>query len=225
VAERIKTPAFACLACALALALLAIAAYTFAPVERLDARALIHFSLPFESRPHRAADGIARLADPVPLLAMLLAACGFALALGRRREAVAAVVVVAGANLTTQVLKGLLAHPRYQLGAEYHQPWSDAFPSGHTTAAASIAVALMLVAPRSLLSWAALAGVAFAGAVGASVVALEWHYPSDVLGGVLVAAGWGFAALAALRARGDRGRSRDRVRPGPGRGPAPSYPG
>jgi membrane-associated phospholipid phosphatase len=28
---------------------------------------------------------------------------------------------------------------------------------------------------------------------------LGWHFPSDVLGGVLVASGWGFAVLAVLR--------------------------
>jgi membrane-associated phospholipid phosphatase len=38
-------------------------------------------------------------------------------------------------------------------------------------------------------------------------MALDWHYPSDVLGGILVAGGWGFAALAGLRvARGGGSR-------------------
>jgi len=41
--------------------------------------------------------------------------------------------------------------------------------------------------------------LAAAALVGASVVVIEWHFPSDVLGGILVAAGWGFAAVAALR--------------------------
>ena len=112
---------------------------------------------------------------------------------------VAAVVVVAGANLTTQVLKVALAHPRYQpiLGA--HQLGSIAFPSGHTTAATSIAVAFALVVPRRLQPAAAVLGAGLVFAVGCSVIVLNWHYPSDVLGGILVAAGWGFAALAGLR--------------------------
>ena len=197
--ERVKTPLVACLACALALVVLALAAYSFGPLERFDARALVGFSLQLETRSYRAAEKIAGLADPLPLLAMLVAVCAFALALGRRREALAAAAVVAGANLTTQALKVLLAHPRYQPYVEFHQPWSNAFPSGHMTAAASIAVALMLAAPRGVWPLAAATGVVFAGLVGISVIALEWHYPSDVLGGILVAACWGFAALAALR--------------------------
>ena len=61
---------------------------------------------------------------------------------------VAAIVVVAGANLTTQVLKAVLEHARckaFEHGIQL--PWPNSFPSGHTTAAASIAVALLLVAP------------------------------------------------------------------------------
>ena len=224
-AERVKQPLVACVACALALAALALAAYSFGPLERFDARTLVDLSLQLESRSYRAAEGIAGLADPLPLLGMLVAVCAFALALGRRREALAAVAVVAGANLTTQALKVVLAHPRYQPYAEFHQPWPNAFPSGHMTAAASIAVALMLVAPRGVWPLAAATGIVFAGLVGISVVALEWHYPSDVLGGILVAASWGFAALAACRALEDRGRGLDPVRSAPGRSPAPSYRG
>ena len=33
---------------------------------------------------------------------------------------------------------------------------------------------------------------------------LAWHFPSDVLGGGLVASAWGFAVLAALRATAGR---------------------
>jgi membrane-associated phospholipid phosphatase len=105
----------------------------------------------------------------------------------------------------------VLAHPRFQPYADYHQPLSDAFPSGHATAAASIAVALMLVAPPRLRAPAVLVGCGFASAVGVSVVVLQWHFASDVIGGFLVAAGWGFAAVAALRLA----RPRDRA-PSPG---------
>jgi membrane-associated phospholipid phosphatase len=53
--------------------------------------------------------------------------------------------------------------------------------------------------PRRLRIAAAVAGVAFVCAVGCSVLVLQWHYPSDVLGGVLVALGWACAAVAVLR--------------------------
>jgi len=227
VAERVKAPLLAACACAVALGLLAIAAYSVGPVESFDAKTLVHLSLAIGSRPYELAESVAYLADPAPLLAMLLAVCALALACGRRREALAAVVVVAGANVTTQLLKGLLAHPRYQPYAGYHQPWSNAFPSGHMTAAASIAVALAIAAPRGARPLAIAAGFAFAGAVGLAVVALEWHYPSDVVGAILVAAGWGFAALAGLRAFEGPGRDRSPapLSSGAAPGPAPSYRG
>lgn len=198
-AKRIKFPVAAWLACAGALVGLAVLAYKAAPIERLDASILVHLSAQPGTGTYALAEGFAHLADPVPLIAMLLAVCALAVGLGRRREAVAALAVVAGANLTTQILKVVLAHPRFQPFESFRTPWPTAFPSGHATAAASIAVALMLIAPPRLRPLAIAAAASLAVAVGTSVVVLEWHYPSDVLGGFLVAAGWGFAALAGLR--------------------------
>jgi len=200
VAKSVKAPVAAWFACACGLVLLAVAIYKVGLVERLDADLLQRLVVRRDSGTFTVADAFAHMADPLPLIVMLTAVCGLAASLGRRREAVAAVVVVAGANLTTQVLKVLLAHPRYQPFLGEHQPWSTAFPSGHATAAASIAVALLLVAPVRLREIAGLLGMAFVAVVSGSVVALEWHYPSDVVGGILIAAGWGFAALAGLRA-------------------------
>jgi membrane-associated phospholipid phosphatase len=198
-ANRIQLPIAASLACALALVPLVLAAYALAPVEHLDVSLLVRISDHVPPIAKTRADAIAGLADPLPLLAMTAIVCGAALAVGRRREALAAAAVVAGANVTTQALKLVLAHPRYQPFPGHSHPWPTAFPSGHATAAASIAIALVLVAPPRLRLPAALAGATFAGLVGVSVVALEWHFPSDVIGALLVAGGWGFAALAALR--------------------------
>jgi membrane-associated phospholipid phosphatase len=200
--ERVKGPILACIACAGALVALAALVYEFGPAETLDTKILLHAgALPFTTA-YETAHDFARLADPVPLLVMLGAVVLLALSWGGKREAIAAVAVVVGANVTTQLLKGLLAHPRYQPYVETHQPWSDAFPSGHATAAASIALALVLAAPRRLRPVAALAGAGFALAVGVAVVILQWHFASDVAGAYLVVACWGFAALAALRLRG-----------------------
>ena len=41
-------------------------------------------------------------------------------------------------------------------------------------------------------------------AVGFSVMVLSWHYPSDVLGGLLVVGAWAFAIIAFMRFREDR---------------------
>jgi len=114
-------------------------------------------------------------------------------------------VVVAGANVTTQLLKVVLEHTRNKAWEHgFSMPWSTSFPSGHTTAAASIAVALLLVVPAGYRLLAVGVGAALTGVVGLAVVILGWHYPSDVLGALLVVAIWGLCAVAYLRRRHQR---------------------
>lgn len=194
-----RAPLTACLACAGGFVFLAALAYGSDAAQRLDAAVLARLT-ESGSRSGSVTAGIAHLGDPVVLLLMLGLACGIGLARRQPRGALAALAVVAGANLTTQLFKALLAHPRFQsaLGAE--QLAANTFPSGHATAAASIAIAFLFVVPRDWQPLAALCGATLVAAVGCSVMALSWHYPSDVLGGIVVAAGWGFAVLAGLRA-------------------------
>lgn len=196
-AKRIGAPAAAWFACATSLVLLTLVAYGVDSAQRADARVLARLSAHKESL-ESVANPIAHLADPLPLLAMTIIACGIALARHRPVDALAAAVVVAGANITTQLLKIALAHPRYQPFLD-EQLGPIAFPSGHATAAASIAIAYLFVVPREARPLTALVGATFAGAVGLSIIVLFWHFPSDVLGGILVASGWGFAVLALRR--------------------------
>jgi membrane-associated phospholipid phosphatase len=151
------------------------------------------------------ASWVARLGDPLTFLLLAALAAVVGLKRGKRREVVAALVVVAGANLTTQLLKVLVSHPRVRsiLGAEGFS-W-DGFPSGHTTAIGSIVVAFLFVVPASWRPFVAMLGTVLTIAVGCAVVVLHRHFPSDVIGGVLVVGAWSFAALAALRASESRG--------------------
>jgi membrane-associated phospholipid phosphatase len=215
VAKRVGAPLAAWIACAAALVGLALVAYGIDAAQRADATLLTKF-IARDGTLGPFADAVAHLADPLPLLAMLVAACGIALWRGRPLDALAAVVVVAGANLTTQMLKVALAHPRFQsvLGSDQLGP--VAFPSGHATAATSIAIAFAFVVPPDWRVAVAAIGACFVLAVGCSVMVLAWHFPSDVLGGVLVASGWGFAVLALWRAAeggGSGGRARASSRP------------
>lgn len=200
-APRVRSAVLAAVACALAIAPLAVMAYAWNPFQRVDLRGFIH--LRHEEGPiHAFATVFVNLGDLGALLVLLAAACVIGLRYGRRREVVAAIVVVVGANLTTQILKTTLEHARNKAiehGVEL--PWPNSFPSGHTTAAASVAVALLLVVPAAYRFVAAILGLAITASVGFSVVVLGWHYPSDVLGGLLVVGAWSFAALAWLRSR------------------------
>ena len=153
-------------------------------------------------------------ADPLPMVVILAALLAWGWALGRRREAIAALALVAGANLIGLALKVALAHPRYHpiLGAD--QVGADAYPSGHATSAMSIALAAVLVAPARLRVVVASGAAAYVIAVSTSLVVLGWHFPSDVLGGLLLASGFFFATVAALRvgAAGRAGAAAQRVR-------------
>ncbi len=198
--DSIKRSVSGCVGCVGALVLLTLLAYKVGPFERLDAKALSRISSYEGTSLGGVADFFVRLADPLPQVAMLVAVCVVALSRGRLRHAIAAAVLVGGANLTTQMLKELLSHNRYQPILGWHQVGTTSFPSGHSTAAMAMALAFVLVVPRSWRPAAAAIGACFAAAVGGSVVVLHHHYPSDVAGGWLVAGSWGFAVVAGLRA-------------------------
>jgi membrane-associated phospholipid phosphatase len=203
VARNVKSPLAACFACAVSLGLLTLLALGFAAGRHVDVRLFLKLA---EDEPSGStlADAIASLGDPLPMLVLLAIACAIALLRGRPRSALAAVLVVVGANVTTQLLKALLAHPRVKLAISGDPLEPNTFPSGHTTAAAAVAVAYAFVLPAALRNLTLTLGAAFALAMGASVVVIGWHYPSDVLGAYLVVACWGFAVLAAMRATAPR---------------------
>jgi membrane-associated phospholipid phosphatase len=133
-----------------------------------------------------------RAVETIDVASILLLGSGIvALALLRRRPSVAlaAAVLVAGANVTTQVLKPLLrdADP---LGSEALRAYHGTFPSGHATVAMSLALAAVLAAPAALRTAAALVGGAWAAAIGISLLVTRAHYGSDIAAGYLVAGAW-----------------------------------
>jgi hypothetical protein len=75
---------------------------------------------------------------------------------------------------------------------------ASSWPSGHATAAMSLALCAVLVAGARWRPMLAAAGAAVAVAVSFSFLTLVWHYPSDVLGGFLVAATWTLVGVCAV---------------------------
>ncbi len=140
---------------------------------------------------------IANLCDPKPYV--FLAAIPVLVALVRRRPrvAVAAGMIMLGANLTTQLLKPLLAAPR-TVAVPGFAIDAASWPSGHATAAMALALCCVLVAPARLRPAVGALMAGFAVAVCYSFLELGWHYPSDVLGGFLVASSWTLLGVGAL---------------------------
>jgi membrane-associated phospholipid phosphatase len=101
------------------------------------------------------------------------------------------------APLTAEVLKPLLALPHPRVGSVHIGAAS--WPSGHSTAALTLVLCAVLVAPARLRALVATLGGIYVLAVGCSLLILAWHMPSDVLGGYLVAALWMAIAVACLR--------------------------
>ena len=109
--------------------------------------------------------------------------------------AVASMMLIAGANVTTQLLKHVIIRP--DLGVDPERAAAgNSLPSGHTAVAASVAVALVLVLPRTVRAWGALIGAGYSALAGVATLSAGWHRPSDALAALLIVGAW--AALAGL---------------------------
>jgi len=184
--------------CAGGTALLALLFYGSTRFSDFDARVTSHLLAPDGSGLERLGEFGAKCAEPAPLILICFGLIVLALAWNRPWHLLAAGVVMAGANLTTQVMKALMAHPRLQgaLGVSY--PIEIHYPSGHTTAALAAAFGLWLVTPPRWRSWALLLGAVYSLTVAAGVVIAGWHFISDVLGAAMVVGFWASVTLAAL---------------------------
>ena len=195
--RRSKTLLAMTVGCAALFALVVVGAYAWGPGEALDEAGFngfvgLHGGMERELVWRLTEFGNA---PQVALITLVLAAV--CLLRGRPRSAVAVIGLTAATSVSSQLLKLLLAHPRnpssisYTLGPE-------ALPSGHATAAMSLAMAGVLAAPRRARVAAAVIGSALALGVGASVIVVAWHFPSDVIAGYLLATGWALTFVALL---------------------------
>ncbi|MDQ3587396.1 MAG: phosphatase PAP2 family protein, partial [Actinomycetota bacterium] len=189
--------------CAALFGVLLVAAYGSSAARYADASSLLGF-VAFEPKGGSLPERIGHLGDPavVVLIGALLA--GVALLRGRPRVAAAVVVLIGVTSVSSQTLKALLAYPRYEGTIAGARVAPEAFPSGHSTAAMALALGLVLVSPARLRPLAALVGTGFALSVAFSVIALGWHFPSDAVGGFLLASGWALVLMAGLAVLDER---------------------
>lgn len=199
-----KRPLRLAAACWLALAVVLVSAYWLPAGKWADAWAIEGFLNLDQPRLDDFANPLAKLADPGPYAIWTVLLAALALHRRRPRHALAVIVLMGGANLLTQGLKVLLAHPRPRPFLQGAHIGADAFPSGHATASMALALAAILVASQAWRPLVAVLGGLFALGVSESLMVLAWHYPSDVVGGFLVATSSALVVLAALRAAEQR---------------------
>lgn len=123
---------------------------------------------------------------------------------GRRRSAWVLAGGFYGAALLGLWLKRLLDRVRPDAvdPVLYALPPDAAFPSGHTTHAVAAALCLWWLVREHRRRWqwpAAVSLASLAGLVAGSRLYLQVHWPSDVLGGALLAVAWCLGVFAITR--------------------------
>ncbi len=133
----------------------------------------------------RVISWLVSLGNPLSIITLVLILVAVLVLLKRPAAALLALAGPAiAAILTESVLKPLVGR-RLDGGLAY--------PSGHTTAIFSVALVVVMAlmgaasGPLWLRVIGALAALGVAGAVGVALVAAEFHYPTDVVGGAGVA--------------------------------------
>ena len=112
----------------------------------------------------------------------------------RRDLGLAAIGLLVAANVSTRLLKSLVLQ-RPDLGLLESTPATlNSLPSGHTTAAFSVVVALLFVVPGRLRGTVAAAGGAYACLTALATMAAGWHRAADSVAAFLLVGGW--AAIA-----------------------------
>jgi len=207
--RRAKTLIGMAAGCAALFALVVVGAYVWSPGQTLDEEALAGFVQANHGWVRQVSWRLTELGNPAQVAAITLALAAFALARGRPRVAGAVLALVAATSVSSELLKMLLAHPRFPPVFDY-EVGPQALPSGHGTAAMSLALAGVLVAPRRARWAAAVIGSGLALAVGAAVIAVGWHFPSDVIAGYLLATAWALTIFAVLHEANVRFPATDR---------------
>jgi membrane-associated phospholipid phosphatase len=143
-----------------------------------------------------------RLGDGLTLVLISLAigAVGFRLGWPTWKSACIHTLLAHGvAGLFTQLLKHTIGRPRprlkqgqnWEIAPSLESGW-DSFPSGHTTASFAVATVLAYHFPKGKMLWFGLAAF-----VGTCRVITGSHFPTDVLGGLLVGIATGLAIVHA----------------------------
>lgn len=121
---------------------------------------------------------------------------------GRFAQAIFVTLYISGAGVINTFMKYTIGRERPSLWEQLITETSHAFPSGHAVGSSALALALIIISWRTKCRWLVVAGgVTYTFLIGYSRLYLGVHYPSDVVGGWLLALLWALALLGAWGAR------------------------
>lgn len=154
---------------------------------------------------------VTALGGTTVLAIITLSAAGFLLLAGKRSAALFVLVAIGGAMALSSGMKAGFERPRPDLVPHGMAVYTASFPSGHATGAAAtyltLGALLARFQPRRRLKIYLLAlAILLTLAIGLSRVYLGVHWPSDVLAGWTLGAGWALFCWLAVRALQRRGK-------------------
>jgi len=137
-----------------------------------------------------------------PLVTAIVALC-IGLYLAYKREVVRFFILggsMVGSAGLAFMIKSLIERPRPQLWHHLLPESGFSFISGHATMSMTLAAAVVAILWRTKWRWPAIiVGVLYAGWVGFSRLYLGVHYPTDILGGWVVASAWVLVVTLTIR--------------------------
>ncbi|CCV11932.1 phosphatase PAP2 family protein [Mesorhizobium sp. STM 4661] len=124
-----------------------------------------------------------------------LAVAGFLALSGSLRNAIAVILAVGSGVILSSLLKYGFDRPRPDLVAYGTRIYTSSFPSGHAFMAATVYFTLGIILarkfePRLLRIFIMAISMLVTFAVGASRIYLGVHWPTDVIAGWTIGAGW-----------------------------------
>ena len=146
----------------------------------------------------RVVSPVLNVVSVASLLGAMAVVALVALARSARLLGMVAVGVVVAANVSALVLKRvLLSRPEFGL-KEVAPSTLNSLPSGHSTAALSAVVALLLVVPARLRWPTAAVGGAYASFTGVATMSAGWHRAGDSLAAYVLVGFWAATAGVVL---------------------------
>jgi undecaprenyl-diphosphatase len=167
-------------------------------LQRIDQRLLDRVIAHRIPRLNGCALDLTALGSPTVLTLIVLIALFFLLVAHDYRDALQLVLAAAGGGLCSELLKRLLERPRPSALFRLAEVTSFSYPSGHSSASATVYLTLALVLSRRLPSPAGRLGLfvialTLTAAIGLSRAYLGVHFPSDIAAGLSF--GWSCALL------------------------------